>query len=259
MRIVRPSGRRVGGASSFAALFPQLFLIPLLLVTIGVLVYLFFIAVAEDARSIEKILSDMESGGKHSRGQDAYALSQRLNEEALKNPGKRRFLTKRQADLLISLLEKQPDELTRKYVPLVLGRAGQPATVVPFFRARLAKPDLSAEERSSLVFAMGATNSPDVVPDLVATVEKYSGPTDWELRLLTIHSLVQIAAANESHASRAKILELLQKTLKDEHRLVSWNTAYYLAEYFGDSSGVGVLRELLAPGFVDRLRNDHQR
>ncbi|MBI4606351.1 MAG: hypothetical protein HY721_30670, partial [Planctomycetes bacterium] len=39
---------------SFAQLFPQLFLFPLLIATVGVLVYLFFIASAQDTRSVEE-------------------------------------------------------------------------------------------------------------------------------------------------------------------------------------------------------------
>ena len=60
---------------TFGEQLPQLFLFPLLIVVVGTMVYLFFIAAGKDQRTIPELIVDIETGSDHAREQDAYALA----------------------------------------------------------------------------------------------------------------------------------------------------------------------------------------
>ena len=58
----RPGGHR---RPTFGEQLPQLFLFPLLIVVVGTMVYLFFIASGKDQRTIPELIADIETGGEH--------------------------------------------------------------------------------------------------------------------------------------------------------------------------------------------------
>lgn len=252
--IVRPGSRPAG--KSFGELFPHLFLIPLLLVTVGVLIYLFFIAIAKDTRSVREILSDISSGGEHSRMQDAYALAQVVKEREAKAGPIERFSSEETA-LLVRILEQFPrDEFLRPYAIKVLGRAGQPAQALPVLKSLLENEDLPADQRAAALQALGFTNEAEAIPILLAELRDLDGPDDWEMRLYAILSLVQVWQNRRDLPVRDLLVEELRRHLSDPRREVAWNTASWLAQYFEDDSGIDLLRRLSDIDFLDEQRGD---
>src|SRR5687768_9498743 len=94
----------------FGQLFSQLFLLPLILVAVGVLVWLFFKASAEDGRSVEDLISDIESGGKHARRQDAYALALAARDVSSSRSEADRHFSPQVTQRLLRLFERSKDD-----------------------------------------------------------------------------------------------------------------------------------------------------
>ncbi|HLU49028.1 MAG TPA: hypothetical protein VK116_13125, partial [Planctomycetota bacterium] len=252
--IVRP-GRRPAG-KSFFELFPHLFLIPLLLVTIGVLVYLFFVAIAKDTRDARQILSDIATGGEHARKQDAYALAAYLRSKEAAGEPIQRF-SREDVSLIVSLLEKYPeDQFLRKYLVLALGRAGQPADSLPVLKGLIEKPEISDEERASLVQALGLTHSEEAIPILLSQVRSLTGDDRWELRLYSLAALMEIWQNRTDLPVRDVIAAELRRHVGDPRAEISWHSAFWLATRFADPAGIETLEQLSDAEFLDRHRGD---
>lgn len=230
-------------AKSFGQLFPQLFLFPLLLVTVGVLVWLFFIASAQDNRSVEDMISDMESGGAHARAQDAYALALKANDLSQKGE----FFSAESTRRIFSLLERLKDEenLT-EFLTLALGGAGTPEISLPLMIKMALAPETAPKARLNAVYALGLSGSPDAVEPFREVIDRFVGPEEWKLRWVALGGLARLR-----HASA---IPYLRKALGDPHREVSWGAACWLANYFQDSGGVETLRKLLDWHFLDGER-----
>ena len=245
------------GGKSFLQLFPFLFLIPLLLVTVGALIYLFFIASAHDHRSVGEIIRDMQSGGPHARSQDAYELAQLLLSQG--GADGRGFLSEKNTDLLIRLLRRFPDETnTRIYVIKALGRAGQPAQVLPVLGAVLAEVDGPREELSAAIEALQYTRSPGAVPPLIGALGRLESYDDWDLRCQAILALGEISRLRRDLRSEP-IVEELRRHVGDPRREVAWYASFLLAKRFRDNAGVAELRKLVDLEFIDELRGDRNR
>jgi hypothetical protein len=241
--------------NSFDRLFPHLFLIPLLLVTVGVLVVLFFGAMGEDARSLSDIIRDMHAGSDHSRWQDAEALAKRVNQ--LAEAGTLKPLSEAETGLLVGLLERFPDDpKLGQFVVTALARAGQPAKTLPALRRLAAADATPVEVRIAAMEGLGVLGGGGEVALLISVLERVKDPEQWELRLYAIHALT---TAHGSAPGTPAVVEAIRKHVSDPRREVSWHAAYYLAYYFNDSSGAGVLRRLLEWEFLDRERGDRNR
>lgn len=256
--IVRLSGRR--RRRTLVDLFPQLFLIPLLLVTVGVLVVLLFNAIARDSRAVSDILRDMQSAGPKARARDALQVVQALSERNRGTPGRVDYLSVKETELLIRILEKHPDDkFTNEFVIKALGLAGQPAVALPKLEELVESSDRGSLEGKAALTALGFTRSPEAVDILLEELRELRGVDRWESRLLAIRSLVQIEEAREDDVASGRIREALRRHVDDPQREVSWNTAYYLARYFDDASGAHRLRRLLDIEFLEAQRGERNR
>ncbi len=245
---MRRSSRR--GGKSFLELFPQLFLVPLGLVTIGVLVYLFFVASAQDGRSVSEIIQDMQGAGERARWQDANLLAGRIRDREAAAGGKV-YLESDETELLVHLLKKFPaDRKTRRFVITALGRAGQPGQTLSVLIEILEAPGTSAEERAETLLALGRTRTPGAAAPLLEWLRGGLGTDDWELRVYGIQALT-VLTKDLADVERGPFIEELSRHLGDSRREVSWNTAYFLAYYFKSPAGVGILRRLLDVQFLD--------
>jgi hypothetical protein len=255
----RASGR--SGGKSFAELFPQLFLIPLALVTVIVLVYLFFIASAKDTRTISEILRDIEVGGWHSRKQDAHALAERVRELSL--AGASRYLSEEDTRHLLRIFQAAPpDDSLRASLVCALARGGDPAVTWDELRPLLEDDATPPEVRAQVIQGLSLSENRKAVAPLLATIEKRSSPQEWETRWYAIHAVVLILTRGESLAPEQlekdelaqSALRSLRRAVGDSRREISWNTAYYLAQYFGDPAGTEVLEQLLDADYLDAQR-----
>jgi len=268
-RAARPRRRPVRGV---AALFPQLVLFPLLLVTVGVLVYLFFIASAQDSRSVDEILRDLEAGGSHSRRQDAWALAQKLNEleVGLGTGGASRYLSADETRRLLRILEHAgSDDELRGFLVDAFGRSGQPEITWPVLGGMLDDPSTTAEVRNKVIQAISLSGHrvAPVIATLLREIETSSAPEAWETRWFAVHAIVNILTRGEPLSPEAlrddELVRLAVRKLRplvgSPRREISWNTAAFLATYFADDEGETVLRDLLSWDFLDAQRGDGRR
>jgi len=236
---------------TFAELFPQLFLFPLVLVTVGVLVYLFFVASAEDSRTVEELITDIESGGPHARRQDLYALAQKVREKNSQD-GVPQYFSEPVTRKLLDLLEKtQGDEKLKEYLVLAVGRAGTPDLTVPVMAEIALGEREGAEARAFAVQSLGLSRSPQALETLEKVIDTYTQPEDWELRWNALAALANIGDPRS--------VPILRRFLSDSRREVSWSVACWLANFFGDSTGRETLWNLVSWDFLDRQGGDGQR
>ena len=245
-----------GKRPTFGSLFPQLFLFPLLIVVVCVLVYVFFVASSKDNRTIEELVTDIESGGAHARNQDAYALGLLVRDL---EPGS--FLTPELTTRLVRLRERYADDRDfAKFVTVAIGFGGQPEQSVPLMEKLVRTPDLDPEERLSAVTALGLANpSRGIAPEYVATaaaalrhvVKTYSGSEDWEVRWHALAGLTNM----RHEAGRAD----LKSALGDARRELRWSSACWLAKYFADPAGEDILTELLDWEFLGKELGERGR
>jgi HEAT repeat protein len=233
---------------TFGQLFPQLFLFPLILVVVGVLVYLFFHATLKDARQVDEIIADLESGGQASRRQDAYALALDARDLVAKGDRYSPEVTRK----LLRLLDRfQDDPEGRRFITLAAGRAGDPElTLEPMSRLAI-DPAASPEIRIEAVCALGLSRSPRAVETLKKVIDENAGPDGWETRRYALAGLVEIG--DES------AIPYLRRGLEDSRREIQWYSAYGLAATFRDPSGKEILEKLVNWDYLDQLRGDRAR
>ncbi len=237
---------------TFAQLFPQLFLFPLVIVAVGVMVWLFFHASVEDNRSIEDLISDIESGGSHARKQDMFALAVKAR-ELVTVEGKPVYFSAEVTRKLLHLLEKSQDEdaTFRQYLTAALGRSGDPTLTTPVMAEIATAEGRTLDERVHAVQALGLSGSPEAVGVLKKVLDTSHAPEDWDLRWVTLASLANLRDP--------AALPYLRAAVADRRLEVSWNAACWLATFFGDSEGIGLLRQLTDWSFLDAARGDRDR
>jgi hypothetical protein len=227
---------------TFGQLFPQLFLFPLFLVVIGVLVVLFFKASAEDTRTVEEIIADMETEGAHARRQDSYTLA--TSEEA-------RNLSPEATRRLLRLLDRLGEDAeTAKFVTMVLGRGGDPEIVLDRMVRIALDPAADLESRARAVQALNLRKLPQSVETFRKILETPSAGEDWEIRLYALSGL-----ANFQDPSG---VPLLRAALSDPCREIRWNSAAMLARTYGDASGKEILWKMTDWSFLDSERGERQ-
>ena len=199
------------------SLFLQLFLFPLLLVLVGVLVWVLFIASAQDNRTVEELLEDIESGSVHARHQDAFTLA-RMVGEASKSGGDTPFFSDAVTRKIIAFLERVKDdqELT-KYFTLALGRAGSPELTVPVLERIALEEGGSSEARSFAAQGLVLSRSAKAVEPLQGIVDRYGDAADWELRWYALAGLVNIGHGNKAVGAEAAV-PYLRRALLDPRR-----------------------------------------
>ena len=241
-----------GGRKTFAQLFPQLFLFPLVMVAVGVMVWLFFHASAEDNRSVEELIGDIESGGVHARKQDMYALAIKTRELTAEE-GRSRYFSEDVTRKLLRLLERSGDEdvAFRQYLTAAVGRAGVPGLTLPIMSGIAADEGRSLDERVHAVQALGLCGSKDAIPVLEKILDASHEPEDWDLRWVALASLANLGDP--------AAVPYLRRSVEDRRLDVSWSAACWLANFFEDSQGIALLRKLTDWAFLDAARGDRDR
>ncbi len=235
------SSQRVG-QPTLGQQFSQLFLFPLLIVVVGTMVYLFFIASGKDHRTIPELITDIETGGEHARKQDAYALALQVQEM---EPGQ--YLSRELTRKLIDLMTRFDDEPEfRKFLTLAAGRAGIPELTLPVMTRIAADRDSPPQNRMNAIHALALARSPEAVAVLKQVIETHQADDQWEFRLRALAGL-----ANMRHPDG---VPALRSALGDNKRAVRWSAACWLAKFYGDASGVDTLESLISWDFLDMQR-----
>lgn len=234
---------------SFTRLVPQLFIFPLVLVTIIVMIYVLFGASAENDRSVPEILSDLHSGWFQTKNRAAYDLAMRTLDMSQSGEKFSPDVTRE----IIRVLEANPDNpKVRSYLFRALGTAGDPELSRPVLLSFLAEESrASLEERIEAIRGLGLSRSPEAIPPLMEQLASFQAEADWEPRLITLSALANIGSGPQSNeALRRSTVETLRKYLTDPRWMVRWNVASVLARQFRDSSGIEILRNLLDREFI---------
>jgi hypothetical protein len=236
---------------SFGQLFPQLFLFPLLLVVVGVLVWLFFIASAQDGRSVSELVADIESGGAHARRQDAYTLALKAREVSSSAGGMGRFSTEETRKLLRLLERVKGENDLEQFVTLALGRAGDPDLTLDLMSRLALADDTPAATRVHAVQALALSRSPRALDTLYQVLDQRLEPESWEIRWIAL-----AGAANIRHESG---IPYLRRALAEPRREMRWSAACWLAIFFGEPSGKDILWKLADWQYLDQERGDQRQ
>jgi HEAT repeat protein len=216
------------------ALAVQFFLIPLAVVGLTVLGYVGFRSMLTDERTPHEYLAEVRYGGWSRQWPAAYELSR-----LMANPEVRADRTL--APELVKAFEeaKDGDPRVRRYLALAIGRLDPPlpAEAVAGLLNALNEPD--PEARITVVWALGSTGDPVVVPHLQPLYESQ----DAGVRKMVVYAL----GALPGDAQRPT----LARALEDEAPDVRWNAAVALARH-GSPEGVPVIRQMLDRSYVEQ-------
>jgi HEAT repeat protein len=241
---------------SFVSLIPQFFIFPLLLVVIAVMIYVFFVAPAQEERPISAMLTEIHhSMLPQSKNRAAYDLAIRARE--LEKNGQ--TMSADETRQLVDLLNKSADDdKLRRYLVCALGRAGEKKQAFTVLLQILESPGVGdkgkveaitghgLEERIEAITGLGLCRDRIALDPLIAQLENFDGAEDWEPRQITLSALANIVLAPDAtNTDRARVAGVLGFHLDDPHWMVRWNTACILAEYFHDNRGFATLRNML--------------
>jgi hypothetical protein len=236
-------------------LVPQLFLFPLVIVSVMVLIYVFFAAASEESRTVGQLIGDLKVEGllnRQASSRSAYALA--LLASDMERTGRR--LDENETRQLIDVLDHSKENpAIHQYVVLALGRIGREELAFPILLGVLADPRRGQGARIEAVRGLCLSRSPRAAPPLLGALRAARREEEFELRASILQALTNIAGppgrpspAGQPPAGaelRAEIAAALKDALKDPSPLVSRNAAMWLADTFRDPAGVSTLRLLL--------------
>lgn len=229
----REAGSRDVPRESPRAILFQFVVFPLGIVAIAVGIFLLFGKLASDEQSIPDYLNEVKSGGRRERWQAAYQLSQLINVgEASKHPGLATEVGR------VFQESKDDDPRIRQYLAMVLGQLGDRSST-PLLVSALQDP--AEETRIYAALALGRLRDPAALPALVASLD--TGGRD--VRKAAAYALGEIGDARAADA--------LAAVLSDPIADIRFNAAIALAR-LGDQRSIGVLREMLDRGRLDRVQ-----
>jgi HEAT repeat protein len=217
------------------ALAVQFFLIPLVVVALTVMVYVGFRSLLADNRSAQDYLAEIRNGGSDRRWPAAYELSR-----LMADPKVRADRTLAPA-LVKAFQESKGDQQVRRYLALAIGRLDppMPADAVADLTHALDDPD--SETRISVIWALGSSGDPAVVPRLIPL---YQAPdVDAGIRKMVVYALGALPGDAQ--------IDTLRTALEDNTPDVRWNAAVALARH-NRAEGTAVLRQMLDRGYVER-------
>jgi HEAT repeat protein len=217
------------------ALAVQFFLIPLVVVALTVMVYVGFRSLLADNRSAQDYLAEIRNGGSDRRWPAAYELSR-----LMADPKVRADRTLAPA-LVQAFRESKGDQQVRRYLALAIGRLDppMPADAVADLTRALDDPD--SETRISVIWALGSSGDPAVVPHLIPL---YQAPdADAGIRKMVVYALGALPGDAQ--------IDTLRTALEDNTPDVRWNAAVALARH-NRAEGTAVLRQMLDRGYVER-------
>ena len=198
-------------------------------------VYIGFRSLLADARSPQDYLTEIQRGGSDRRWPAAYELSR-----LMADPNVRADKTLPPA-LVKAFRESKDDPQVRRYLALAIGRLDPPlpAAAVADLTSALEDPD--SETRISVIWALGSSGDPAVVPRLIPL---YNAPgVDAGIRKIVVYALGALPGDEQ--------LPILRTALQDATADVRWNAAVALARK-GNHDGVPVLRQMLDRAYVQQ-------
>src|SRR5206468_2281720 len=143
------------------ALAVQFFLIPLAVVAIAISVYVGFRSLLADDRGPQEYLAQIRNGGSSRRWPAAYELSR-----LMADPKGRADKTLAPA-LVKAFQESAGDQQVRRYLALAIGRLDPPLPADAVSDLAHALDDPDSETRISVIWALGSSGDPAVVPQLI--------------------------------------------------------------------------------------------
>ena len=217
------------------ALAVQFFLIPLAVVAVTVSVYIGFRSMLADGRTPQDYLTEIQRGGSDRRWPAAYELSRMMSDPKVRGD-------KTLAPALVNAFQhSHNDPQVRRYLALAIGRLDPPLPpdAVADLTAALDDPD--SETRISVIWALGSSGDPAVVPRLIPLYTAQDA--DPGIRKMVVYALGALPGDEQ--------LTILRTALQDAASDVRWNAAVALARH-GSNAGIGVLRQMLDREYVEQ-------
>lgn len=217
------------GDVSFARTLLQFFVIPMLVVILGVGIFLGFAWLVSDDTTPGEHLQRIRSGGHRERRQAAFELANRIQHG---DPGEFRALG---PDLVRAFREAEPpaDPWVRQYLALALGTLSE-ATAVPALAAALADPDETV--RVYAAWALGSIGGEAAV----SALGEASRADDAGLRTMAVYGLGAIGDPAGAEA--------LRRAVDDPVLDVSVNAVVALAR-IGDEAAAERLLGMMEPEY----------
>jgi hypothetical protein len=217
------------------ALAVQFFLIPLAVVAVTVSVYVGFRSLLADARTPQDYLAEVQNGGSDRRWPAAYELSRLMSDPKVR-------ADRSLAPALVTAFQRSKgDTQVRRYLALAIGRMDPPLPADAVAELTQALDDPDSETRISVIWALGSSGDPAVVPRLVAI---YTAQTsDAGIRKMVIYALGALPGDTQ--------FDTLRTGLQDSTPDVRWNAAVALARH-GSRDGEPVLKQMLDRSYVEQ-------
>jgi len=216
------------------ALAVQFFLIPLAVVGVTVLIYSGFRSLLSDARTPADYLAEVQHGGSTRRWPAAYELSRLMSD-----PKVRADRTLGPALVKAFAGAKDDEPVVRRYLALAIGRLDPPLPAEAVEELTNALDDPDSESRISIIWALGSSGDPAVVPKLAPLFAN----SDEGIRKMVVYALGALPGDQQ--------LDTLRHALQDEVADVRWNAAVALSRH-GSHDGVPVLRQMLDRAYVEK-------
>ncbi|HWF85795.1 MAG TPA: HEAT repeat domain-containing protein [Vicinamibacterales bacterium] len=216
------------------ALAVQFFLIPLAVVAVTVSVYVGFRSLLADARTPQDYLAEVQNGGSDRRWPAAYELSRLMADPKVRAD---RTLA---PSLIKAFQQSKDDAQVRRYLALAIGRLDPPLPTAAVAELTQALDDPDSETRISVIWALGSSGDPAVVPRLLALYTAQS--SDAGIRKMVIYALGALPGDAQ--------VDTLRTALEDPTTDVRWNAAVALARHH-NRDGVSVLKQMLDRSYVE--------
>ena len=217
------------------ALAVQFFLVPLTVVAVTAGVYLGFRSLLSDERTPQEYLMEIQRGGSDRRWPAAYELSRQMADPQVRAD---RTLA---AALVKAFLQSEGDPQVRRYLALAIGRLDPPLPADAIAGLTQALDDPDSETRISVIWALGSSGDPAVVPRLLPMYAAAAG--DAGVRKMVVYALGALPGDAQ--------LDTLRTALNDGVHDVRWNAAVALARH-GNGEGVPILRQMLDRAYVEQ-------
>jgi HEAT repeat protein len=210
-------------------------LIPLAVVAITVTVYIGFRSLLADARTAQDYLVEIQRGGSDRRWPAAYELSRLMADPKVR-------ADKTLAPALVKAFQaSETDPQVRRYLALAIGRLDPPLPADAVSDLTHALDDPDGETRISVIWALGSSGDPAVVPRLIPL---YTAPNaDAGIRKMVVYALGALPGDEQ--------MTTLRTALQDSVPDVRWNAAVALARH-GNHDGVPVLKQMLDRPYVEQ-------
>jgi len=217
------------------ALAVQFFLIPLVVVAIAISVYVGFRSLLADDRGPQDYLAEIRNGGSSRRWPAAYELSRLMADPKVR-------ADKTLAPALVKAFQASAgDQQVRRYLALAIGRLDPPLPSDAVADLTQALEDPDSETRISVIWALGSSGDPAVVPRLIPLYTAQD--SDPGIRKMVVYAL----GALPGDAQTTTLRTALQDAVAD----VRWNAAVALARH-GSHEGVAILKQMLDRPYVEQ-------